>query len=165
MSSPVSRCFFDIDQAVNYRKSLHIVAETIGTLSHSPTQEISLGPPFYLSDEQIDYIRHRNVEELTPKSRLFRELTQSGYYVVSGTIYGCDYMIYEGDPLVTHATALVFLERELHPMRIVEITRLAALCKKMCLIAYFQESNLVIKKLERLQLERPHEKRLPRIPQ
>lgn len=161
MEKNPSLCFFDIQQAIQYRQDLHIVAEPIGTLAHSPMQETTLGPPFLLTIEQAEFISGQK-DNLTPQSAVFRALTEAGYYVVPGALYGCDFMIYTGDPLVTHALALVFMEAELSPGRLVEITRAAALCKKMCLIAYFKDSQLVLKQVTRIQTGRKA-KALPRV--
>jgi len=161
MEKNPSLCFFDVQQAIQYRKDLHIVAEPIGTLAHSPMQESTLGPPFLLTPEQAEFISGRK-DHLQPHSAVFRALTEAGYYVVPGALYGCDFMIYVGDPLVTHALALVFMERELSPERLVEITRAAALCKKTCLLAYFRASQLVLKQVTRIHTDR-QAKPLPRV--
>ena len=162
MAKDPALCFFDVQQAIHYRTALHIAAEPIGTLAHSPMQEATLGPPFLLSKEQAEFIRGEK-DNLQGESALFRALTEAGYYVVLGALYGCDFMIYRGDPLVAHAVALVFMEKELSPVRIVEITRLAAGCKKICLIAYFKGSELVLKQITRIHTDRPEAKPLPRV--
>ena len=170
-----SAWIFNVETAIELRTQKKIVAEAVGTLAHSSTQELVLGPPFLLSAEQRDYLNSTRQSDAVPsqeaatpstqsvRSRVFAHFASAGYFVVSGAAYGCDFLLYHHDPLLTHAAALVFIERSISPARLVEITRIAALCKKSCLVAAVVDWQVIVKEITRVSTSHTKSSYQPRV--
>jgi len=93
-------------------------------------------------------LAHENMEEAKehirqieskPHYLVFVDLMKKGYYVIGGFKYGCDFCVYEDDPLRVHASALVFVDesetKERKTLNIIEVNRISMIAKKKCVIA------------------------------
>ncbi|XP_028039001.1 tRNA-splicing endonuclease subunit Sen34 isoform X1 [Bombyx mandarina] len=74
------------------------------------------------------------------KYSIFKDLWEKGYYVTSGSKFGCDYLIYPGDPVQFHASHMVRCvcnqENVFHPKSLVAFGRLSVAVNKYAVFAY-----------------------------
>jgi len=65
---------------------------------------------------------------------IFKDLHEKGYFVLPGFKYGCDFCIYQGDPLKVHAQSLIFVDNaastDSTKLNIIEIQRISMIAKK-----------------------------------
>ncbi|KDO34784.1 hypothetical protein SPRG_00845 [Saprolegnia parasitica CBS 223.65] len=73
--------------------------------------------------------------------RVFADLWSQGFYITSGSKFGGDFLIYNADPVTTHASAIIFVlaRATLSPQDIVGYGRLARAVKKNCVLAYLNQ--------------------------
>ncbi|EQC41485.1 hypothetical protein SDRG_01452 [Saprolegnia diclina VS20] len=73
--------------------------------------------------------------------RVFEDLWSQGFYITSGSKFGGDFLIYNADPVTTHASAIIFVlvSATLSPQDIVGYGRLARAVKKNCVLAYLNQ--------------------------
>ncbi|NPA85881.1 MAG: tRNA-intron lyase [bacterium] len=94
---------------------------------------------------------YKNLCEQVPnfivKYKVFKYFRDRNYIVKTGTKYGFDFRIYEGDPEKTHArfvVKLVFEEALLEPRELVALCRIAHTVKKEVILAiYTREADVV----------------------
>ena len=69
------------------------------------------------------------------KYKVFEYYMSKGMYITDAMKYGADFLLYEHDPLVCHASSLVFIQEKCPTsMEIVRCQRLAANVKKEAII-------------------------------
>jgi tRNA intron endonuclease, catalytic C-terminal domain len=138
----------DIDLMIFIRRNLRIYPIAIGSLPHSHQNKI-LGSPFVLNIYQLKYLSDLNYIAIplptSTKYLIFKHFTQHSYMVKDGMKFGCDFLIYPGDPLYCHAEAMVCEARSVNKNRLVELARIANDTNKKLLFAYATEANVFIK--------------------
>ncbi|KAF0682936.1 Aste57867_24949 [Aphanomyces stellatus] len=72
------------------------------------------------------------------RHRVFRDLWEKGFHITSGSKFGGDFLLYDADPLTTHASAIVVVsESPMVPAAdIAGFGRLARAVKKSWVLAY-----------------------------
>lgn len=143
----------DLNLMLEYRTSLHLIPTSIGTVPHVHMQKEILGPPFVYNTEQMQYLyEHGRVDlyqnvESSFKYRVFKHFTDRGKYLGNGGKFGCDYLVYEGDPLVTHARYMLVIAQEINATRLIQLGRLSNSSLKDLIIAYEEGSEIKVKKI------------------
>lgn len=141
----------DLTSMLEYRVNLHVIPTSIGTVPHAHMQKELLGPPFLYNEEQLQYLYDNQTIEFNPeiqssfKYRVFKYFTDSKLYVGNGGKFGCDYLIYEGDPLVTHAKYMLVIAQTLNTAYMVQLGRVSNSSLKSLLIAYEENSEVKVK--------------------
>jgi tRNA splicing endonuclease len=143
--------FDDIDSMFLLKKK-QIYSTPIGTLSHSIQNKI-LGPPFLLNSLQLQYLYEKGLTSYDPNIKvlknykIFEYFTNLGYFVKDGMKFGCDFMIYPGDPLYCHSEALVCINTNVKIQRFVELTRIANFSNKKLLFVYDNQGLVIVKQV------------------
>ena len=137
--------FEDIEIMLFMRKELRIYSTPIGNLSHSLQQKI-LGAPFLLNSLQLQYLYDfghilHNPEIKGTKYLIFKYFTLLRYIVKDGIKFGCDFLIYKGDPLYCHAEAMIFEGKVISIQRITELCRISNDTNKKLLVAFICPIN------------------------
>ncbi|KAL3898319.1 MAG: hypothetical protein SGCHY_002825 [Lobulomycetales sp.] len=128
----------------------------------------SLTPPFSLLPEQIQILKevaddlYRDTRHFLlnrqpscvsspnpdPESMaVFRKFYGMDFYITGASNYGCDFLLYKGDPLCFHAEYLVWIirmNRETSFQELVCKGRLARNVNKILVIAWFDDSGNVV---------------------
>ncbi|XP_058128389.1 uncharacterized protein LOC131270251 [Anopheles coustani] len=80
-----------------------------------------------------------NAEDLI-KYQVFESLWNDGGFITSGDAFGCDFLLYPGDPICFHASHMVHVvknsSQKLDLKYIIRICRLSVVVNKFCVIAY-----------------------------
>ncbi|XP_074597953.1 tRNA splicing endonuclease subunit 34 [Brevipalpus obovatus] len=72
------------------------------------------------------------------KYNTFKDLYGKGYYIMSGLRFGCDYLVYESDPLVMHARYMVLCKDprdDLTALQLISLSRTSVQVNKQLMIA------------------------------
>lgn len=72
------------------------------------------------------------------KYNTFKDLYRKGYYIMSGLRFGCDYLVYESDPLVMHARYMVLCKDprdDLTALQLISLSRTSVQVNKQLVIA------------------------------
>ena len=135
--------FTEVALAMRLREhNLH--PASIGTVPHSRSQSKILGPPFLLSKEQLQYLYELGLIQYSPgvdqtlEYRCFKQFTQAGYYLKDGLKFGCRYIAYPKDPLITHSKYMIVLG-SLSARRLLELGRIAGHSRKKLVVADFEQ--------------------------
>ncbi|XP_001238354.3 tRNA-splicing endonuclease subunit Sen34 [Anopheles gambiae] len=80
------------------------------------------------------------------KYRVFKSLWQQGGFITTGDAFGCDFLLYPGDPMCFHASHTVHVlaggvSQKLDAKYLIRICRLSVVVNKLCVIAYVDESS------------------------
>ncbi|XP_052872318.1 tRNA-splicing endonuclease subunit Sen34 [Anopheles cruzii] len=85
-----------------------------------------------------------SAEEST-KYRVFQALWNEGGFITTGDTFGCDFLLYPGDPLYFHASHMVHVlkdgRRTLDVKNLTRMCRLAIVVNKLCVVAYVGEHS------------------------
>uniref|UniRef100_A0A182JRB0 tRNA-splicing endonuclease subunit Sen34 n=1 Tax=Anopheles christyi TaxID=43041 RepID=A0A182JRB0_9DIPT len=97
--------------------------------------------PHVISDASINF----SVEEEV-KYRVFKSLWHQGGFITTGDAFGCDFLLYPGDPMCFHASHMVHVLREglsqkLDASYLIRICRLSVVVNKLCVLAYVDEAS------------------------
>ncbi|KAJ8904788.1 hypothetical protein NDN08_001303 [Rhodosorus marinus] len=105
--------------ALELRKKWRLFGTLTGTWRSACSQSKLRVLPLQLSLEELDFARSQGLIDvnsssaLTPETerrvRVFKDLQSRGFGVSSGTKYGGDFVIYAGDAMVEHASAVVHI--------------------------------------------------------
>ncbi|XP_058170771.1 uncharacterized protein LOC131285934 [Anopheles ziemanni] len=106
-----------------------IKQEKFDTLVQIPTKyQLNIEPKLIL-----------NAEDLI-KYQVFESLWNDGGFITSGDAFGCDFLLYPGDPICFHASHMVHVvknsSQKLDLKYIIRICRLSVVVNKFCVIAY-----------------------------
>ncbi|CAE8604358.1 unnamed protein product [Polarella glacialis] len=138
---------FDVAEHLRLRQSgrCPLLGLPMGTLPSNPQQNAQLGAPFvYSPNPQLDLeLRGSQKEERAPlagskNAAVLADLSQRGYFVVSGLRHGFDFVVYEGDPVRHHGSYFVVVadsQQSIPPRQLVLWHRLAAAAHKTALLA------------------------------
>lgn len=69
---------------------------------------------------------------------VFKDLWKAGYYITCGLQFGCDYLVYEGDPVALHARYMVLCknnDEDMSALQFVALSRVAVQANKQLIIA------------------------------
>lgn len=142
--------------ALRRRSRAPLAGLPIGTLPNSPQQNIQLGAPFALSECQLRNLNEdpnavsnlvviagRSVAAATrpieaARDLVFQDLSNRGYFVMSGLRHGFDFVVYEGDPVRHHGShfvAVVHANAQIPCQKMVLWNRLAASARKTAILA------------------------------
>lgn len=115
--------------------------------------EKSVTFPYLSENSNYKSIEHHEIESITQgidsfnlKYDIFRDLWEKGYYVLVGNKMGADFIVYENDPLVVHASYIVKVlkwDEYISSLDYVMISRIANSSKKSLLIASIDENGEV----------------------
>ncbi|CAB3251563.1 unnamed protein product [Arctia plantaginis] len=79
------------------------------------------------------------------KYKIFKNLWENDYYITSGSKFGCDYLVYPGDPVRFHATYMVRCvcdqTVEMSPAEFVAFGRLSVSVNKLAVFAFINCSG------------------------
>ncbi|KAH9127726.1 hypothetical protein LEN26_000019 [Aphanomyces euteiches] len=95
-------------------------------------------------DPQVE--QHRMEDTLVPlRHRIFLDLWEKGFYISSGSKFGGDYLLYDVDPLTSHAKAIVVVSEcpVLSASELAGFCRLARAVKKTFVMAYVNDNQTV----------------------
>lgn len=114
-------------------------------LTHIPTEH-------YLNIEKkevdIDVLRPSIVEgEGAIKYKIFKHLWEKQHHITSGSKFGCDYLVYPGDPVRFHATYMIRCIYNqvgtFRPTEFVAFGRLSVAVNKLAVFAFINSSGQV----------------------
>uniref|UniRef100_A0A182IQJ8 tRNA-splicing endonuclease subunit Sen34 n=1 Tax=Anopheles atroparvus TaxID=41427 RepID=A0A182IQJ8_ANOAO len=78
------------------------------------------------------------------KYRVFESLWNQGGFITVGDSFGCDFLLYPGDPMYFHASHMVHVlkksSQKLDVKYLIRICRLSVVVNKLCVIAYIDET-------------------------
>ncbi|XP_050079573.1 tRNA-splicing endonuclease subunit Sen34 [Anopheles maculipalpis] len=82
--------------------------------------------------------------EETVKYRVFKSLWHRGGFITTGDAFGCDFLLYPGDPMYFHASHMVHVMQdgrchELDAKYLIRVCRLSVVVNKLCVLAYIDE--------------------------
>ncbi|KAG9409631.1 tRNA-splicing endonuclease subunit Sen34 [Aphanomyces cochlioides] len=95
-------------------------------------------------DPQVE--QHRMEDTPVPlRHRIFLDLWEKGFYITSGSKFGGDYLLYDVDPLTSHAKAIVVVSEcpVLSASELAGFSRLARAVKKTFVMAYVNDNQTV----------------------
>ncbi len=82
-------------------------------------------------------------EQQAFRNSVFRDLWQRGYYLTSGLKYGGDFLVYSGDPALTHSSYVAIVLPWKQPCStLVSLARVAAKVKKNILLCSTEHAGL-----------------------
>lgn len=72
------------------------------------------------------------------KYRIFKDIWEKGYFITSGEAFGADFIVYQGDPLIYHASYIIIAENNTRTniCDIVAKCRLSVTVNKIFIYAY-----------------------------
>lgn len=79
--------------------------------------------------------------------KVYKDLWEKGYYVTSGQNFGADFLVYPGDPYVTHSNYLVVCVDKngvIRPADIAVLCRLGGAVQKCIMLASQSIQNLIV---------------------
>lgn len=123
-----------------YLRGVGVLLGPFGTVLHSAAQNKHLGPPFLVTKEQLQYLYEHSYHEYNPgisaseKYRVFRDLTMRGYVLKEGFKFGCEYVAYSNEPLITHGEFLITLS-PVRTHRLIELCRISHSSNKRLVVA------------------------------
>uniref|UniRef100_A0A182PKE4 tRNA-splicing endonuclease subunit SEN34 n=1 Tax=Anopheles epiroticus TaxID=199890 RepID=A0A182PKE4_9DIPT len=102
-------------------------------LNHPLSHDVSESSLNFNAEEDIKY-------------RIFEALWQQGGFITTGDAFGCDFLLYPGDPMCFHASHTVHVlkkgaNQKLDATYLIRICRLSVVVNKLCVIAYVDEHN------------------------
>jgi tRNA splicing endonuclease len=144
--------FEDIELMIRLRKEFRILPMAVGCLGHSLQNKI-MGPPFVINEYQIQYLFDNGMIDINPridseKYKVFKFYTEKGMIARDGMKFGCDFLLYPGDPLYCHSRIMVVVGKEVDKFRLVQLGRIANDCNKDLVFAFCQ-GEIVIEKTVR----------------
>lgn len=142
----------DYETMLRIKREFRIHAKAVGTLPHSLQNKL-LGPPFILNKFQVRFLKEANVVDVECcvndfKFKIFKYFTELRYFVKDGMKFGCDFVVYKGDPSYCHAQAMVVDAERVGTMRLVELGRIANDCNKELWVAYEENSEVKVVKVQ-----------------
>uniref|UniRef100_A0A182MHV5 tRNA-splicing endonuclease subunit Sen34 n=1 Tax=Anopheles culicifacies TaxID=139723 RepID=A0A182MHV5_9DIPT len=80
------------------------------------------------------------------KYRIFESLWKQGGFITTGDAFGCDFLLYPGDPMYFHASHMVHVMKDgasqkLDAKYLIRICRLSVVVNKLCVLAYIDETT------------------------
>lgn len=143
--------FDDVKIMLFMRKELKIYPIAVGTLPYSLQNKV-LGPPFILNSLQLQYLFEINLIPHDPqlvsvKFKIFKHFTQLKYIVKDGFKFGCDFLIYRGDPICCHAEAMVCENSQVDILRMIELCRIANDTNKKMIFAFVVDGKVKTKEV------------------
>lgn len=119
--------------------------ELVGADFTLPSQNLSHGPPLALCSEEVPLACRLLSLSFPPshavdtlRARVFAELHRRGYWLAKGTSFGCDYLVYAGEPNVYHASFLLLVKpwsEAASMLSFITAARLGTTVKKTAVIA------------------------------
>uniref|UniRef100_A0A182N2W8 tRNA-splicing endonuclease subunit Sen34 n=1 Tax=Anopheles dirus TaxID=7168 RepID=A0A182N2W8_9DIPT len=78
------------------------------------------------------------------KYRVFESLWNRGGFITTGDAFGCDFLLYPGDPMYFHASHMVHVlkgdaSRRLDVNYLIRVCRLSVVVNKLCVLAFVDE--------------------------
>mmetsp|Transcript_44660 Transcript_44660/g.51397 ORF Transcript_44660/g.51397 Transcript_44660/m.51397 type:complete len:202 (-) Transcript_44660:341-946(-) len=143
----------------------------VGVCTTHQKQDQFLKEPFLLNELQLlalldkttaielnltpELKENLNLEKKSRKARIFLHLYNLGFYITSGSKFGCDFLVYEALPHVIHARYMVKVienPQSLPLDQIVDLNRIATQARKDGLLAYISaEGDVKTTKIEWLR--------------
>uniref|UniRef100_A0A182TA15 tRNA-splicing endonuclease subunit Sen34 n=1 Tax=Anopheles maculatus TaxID=74869 RepID=A0A182TA15_9DIPT len=82
--------------------------------------------------------------EESVKYRVFQSLWHRGGFITTGDAFGCDFLLYPGDPMYFHASHMVHVMQggmcqKLDAKYLIRVCRLSVVVNKLCILAYIDE--------------------------
>ncbi|CAH1638715.1 unnamed protein product [Spodoptera littoralis] len=114
-------------------------------LTHLPTEH-------YMDTEKkkvaIDVLRPSVIEgKGAIKFKIFKDLWEKKFHITSGSKFGCDFLVYPGDPVKFHATYMVQCvynqEATMRPAELVAFGRLSVTVNKLAVFAFYNSHEKV----------------------
>ncbi|XP_052902536.1 uncharacterized protein LOC128310041 [Anopheles moucheti] len=127
----------DAEQLVSDERE-RIMKEKFDTMVQIPTKHpVALG----FSECSLDLSTEEHV-----KYRIFASLWQEGGFITTGDAFGCDFLLYPGDPMYFHASHMVHvlkdgMSQKLDAKYLIRVCRLSVVVNKLCVLAYIDEST------------------------
>ncbi|XP_053658827.1 uncharacterized protein LOC128707895 [Anopheles marshallii] len=127
----------DAEQLVSEERE-RIMKEQFDTMVQIPTKHlIALG----FSECSLDL----STEECV-KYRIFASLWRQGGCITTGDAFGCDFLLYPGDPMYFHASHMVHVlqngvSQKLDAKYLIRVCRLSVVVNKLCVLAYIDETT------------------------
>lgn len=77
--------------------------------------------------------------------RIFCDLWEKGKFITNGDTFGCDFLVYPGDPLHYHASHVVHIleNPNVSAKQLISHTRLSVMVNKACVYAFLDEAGKV----------------------
>ncbi|CAG9332008.1 unnamed protein product [Blepharisma stoltei] len=158
----------EIELMLQLRRELKIVPTPIGTVAHASSQNKCLGPPFILNCYQLRFLWEKGIISINEPIvdeiiyEVFKYFAEKRWVVKEGHKFGCEFLVYEGDPISNHSKYTVAIQNDIPAQKLVELCRISNYSNKILLVAYFNENGLNFKKIEWLA-GKAREKPIPRI--
>uniref|UniRef100_A0A914XG04 tRNA-splicing endonuclease subunit Sen34 n=1 Tax=Plectus sambesii TaxID=2011161 RepID=A0A914XG04_9BILA len=98
---------------------------------------LTTSPLFSPDYDHIDVFDFPRTPQQRIRFTVFRDLWRKGYYLTPGVKFGCDFLVYPGDPLKFHATCMAICvksDESLTPVELAGYSRVATQVKKTVLI-------------------------------
>lgn len=114
-------------------------------LTHLPTEH-------YMDTEKkkvaIDVLKPSVLEgKGAIKFKIFKDLWEKKHHITSGAKFGCDFLVYPGDPVKFHATYMVQCvynqEATMRPAELVAFGRLSVTVNKLAVFAFYNSQEQV----------------------
>ncbi|XP_035898821.1 tRNA-splicing endonuclease subunit Sen34 isoform X2 [Anopheles stephensi] len=82
----------------------------------------------------------------TVKYRVFKSLWHQGGFITTGDAFGCDFLLYPGDPMYFHASHMVHvmqngIRQTFDVKYLIRVCRLSVVVNKLCVLAYIDEGT------------------------
>uniref|UniRef100_A0A182WDX8 tRNA-splicing endonuclease subunit Sen34 n=1 Tax=Anopheles minimus TaxID=112268 RepID=A0A182WDX8_9DIPT len=127
----------DADQLVNEER------ERIMKEKFDEMLQIPLKYPLAIDFSECSLDLHA---EETVKYRIFEALWKQGGFITTGDAFGCDFLLYPGDPMYFHASHMVHVLKDgtsqrLDAKYLIRVCRLSVVVNKLCVLAYIDEST------------------------
>ena len=115
---------------------IHVYSKYIGVNSSSKNITDFLASPCLLDPHATAYLLRQPAS--TVRQAVYDYLVgDCEYWVMDGHKFGADFLVYEGNPDVHHATKLVFIKQgEVEAKERMVMGRLAGICRKQPVIVY-----------------------------
>lgn len=111
-------------------------------ISQTVFMQIPTMHPFEIASEAVQSFSVSNFS----KYKVFRSLWKQGFYITNGDSFGCDFLVYPGDPIHFHASKTVHVidrDQLVDVKFIVSCGRLAVSVNKKCVFAYANSDDTV----------------------
>ncbi|XP_058057694.1 tRNA-splicing endonuclease subunit Sen34 [Anopheles bellator] len=96
-------------------------------------------------DAEMSVVAFVLTAEENAKYRVFQALWNEGGFITTGDAFGCDFLLYPGDPLYFHASHMVHVlkdgRRTLDVKNLTRMCRLAVVVNKLCVVGYVSEHS------------------------
>lgn len=102
-----------------------------------------------LREKDVDRLEGKMVQELRDSSIVYRHYREKGYIVRKGSKYGVDYLLYEQDPSIHHATYAILISNQMTMVRLQRNIRLIDAIHKQLIVCSVVEGKVESVKVER----------------